>query len=344
MLLRSGIIGLYTALLLTNQGKANNITILAEYLPGDQSILYTSPWAGANFSSISPSDPNALGYDKQSYIHLTALFQKFGAAAGLQRMPITEYWAVTPPTQAKIESIRSYVEEFEIIPKEKLPKDTVFGLKYLTFNFYAPKFLVFLKDYLTAHGVTFVKRKLNHLDDAFAFDSTSTRVVFNCTGLNARSLPGVEDPLVYPTRGQIVVIKAPHVLENRSIWGPDFSTYIIPRPHSNGLVVLGGFQQKNNWTGDTFGHETASILDRTLELMPELLAESETELTVIREAAGLRPSRVGGPRIEREERVIGGEKKVVIHNYGASGTGYQAGLGMALKAISLLQNKDKAKL
>jgi D-amino-acid oxidase len=39
----AGVIGLSTALLLAQKGY--KITIVAEYLPGDLSIEYTSPWA-----------------------------------------------------------------------------------------------------------------------------------------------------------------------------------------------------------------------------------------------------------------------------------------------------------
>lgn len=55
--------------------------------------------------------------------------------------------------------------------------------------------------------------------------------------------------------------------------------------------------------------------------------------------AGLRPSREGGARVEREEISIGGgEKRVVVHNYGAGGTGYQAGFGMALEAVKSVED------
>lgn len=49
--------------------------------------------------------------------------------------------------------------------------------------------------------------------------------------------------------------------------------------------------------------------------------------------AGLRPSREGGARIERDELLVGGKKRAVVHNYGAGGTGFQAGYGMALDAV-----------
>lgn len=232
--------------------------------------------------------------------------------------------------------MKTYIPDLKILEKEELPDTAVFGIKYTTYNFFAPRFISFLKEYLTKQGVTFVRSKLAHLDDAFSY-AQETKTVFNCTGLGARTLPGVQDDQVYPTRGQIVIAKLPHVQENIAIWSPSVSTYIIPRPYSGGLVVLGGFQQKGNFSADTYSYETASILERTTQLYPKLLEKGEIQ--VVREAAGLRPSRIGGPRIECEEWRAG--KGQVIHNYGASGTGFQAGFGMALEAISLMNEASK---
>jgi D-amino-acid oxidase len=82
-------------------------------------------------------------------------------------------------------------------------------------------------------------------------------------------------------------------------------------------------------TGDTFSHETASIWQRTSSLEPSLCT-SDTE--VLAAFAGLRPGRQGGARIELENREAG---RIVVHNYGAGGTGYQAGLGMGMEAVGL---------
>jgi len=112
-------------------------------------------------------------------------------------------------------------------------------------------------------------------------------------------------------------------------WGKDYATYIIPRPYSNNELVLGGFLQKDNWTGDTFELETQDIITRTTALLPKI---NDRPLEIIRTASGLRPSRHGGPRIELEKLDDG---KLLVHNYGASGYGYQAGLGMAHKAVAL---------
>jgi D-amino-acid oxidase len=82
-------------------------------------------------------------------------------------------------------------------------------------------------------------------------------------------------------------------------------------------------------TGDTFAHETESIWQRTSSLEPSLCT-SGTE--VLATFAGLRPGRQDGTRIELEKREAG---RIVVHNYGAGGTGYQAGLGMGMEAVGL---------
>lgn len=89
-----------------------------------------------------------------------------------------------------------------------------------------------------------MQRRIHSLDAAFL--SSRTEVVFNCVGNAARTLKGVEDPRVYPTRGQVVLVKAPNVKENIMRHGSDYETYIIPRPNSGGHVILGGYMQKGN--------------------------------------------------------------------------------------------------
>lgn len=219
-----------------------------------------------------------------------------------------------------------------MVPKEKLPAGASFGIKYTTYNFNSPKLLKFLQSHLTSQGVTFVRRRVSHLHEAFL--SERTRVVFNCTGIGARTLGGLEDSNVYPIRGQVVVVRAPNVNENRSINDEHNITYIIPRPDSGGHVICGGFYQEGDWTADTFSWATESIIERVTQLMPEL-KRPDGSVEIIRECAGLRPGRKTGTRIEKETLADG---RTIIHNYGAAGTGYQSGYGMALKAIELLRD------
>lgn len=181
-------------------------------------------------------------------------------------------------------------------------------------------------------GVVFERRKIASLSEAFL--SPATQVVFNCIGNAAVSFPGVNDTKCYPTRGQIVLVKAPQVAQNIMRHGKDYETYVIPRPLSDSTVILGGYLQKGNWDSQVKPHETESILKRTGELLP-VLKKGETK--ILGEAVGFRPSREGGARVELEQMKDGG--RVVVHNYGAGGTGFQAGLGMAQNAVDLAEGK-----
>lgn len=82
--------------------------------------------------------------------------------------------------------------------------------------------------------------------------------------------------------------------------------------------------------GSTYKSETESILERTKGLSEDLSAEEPEILATV---AGMRPSREGGARVEREQRSVNGQQRALVHNYGAGGTGFQAGYGMALEAV-----------
>lgn len=90
--------------------------------------------------------------------------------------------------------------------------------------------------------MVFVRRKLTSIQEGYL--SCNTRVVFNCTGNASANLAGVRDSKCYPTRGQILLVKAPDVHCNIMRHGRDYVTYVIPRPFSKGNVIFGGYMQK----------------------------------------------------------------------------------------------------
>ncbi|KAK8032078.1 FAD dependent oxidoreductase [Apiospora arundinis] len=325
----AGIIGLNVASILADQGLGQYVTVIAEHLPGDTSINYTSPWAGANFSAISGHDANALRWDRTGYQHLTRLAKQVGAESFVQQTPSTEYWD-DKVSDDKMQSLSHYLQDFHIIPQGELPEGVASGLKYTTVTINAPEHIKFLHRRLKDnHGVCFVRKKIADIQDAYL--SPKTQVVFNCTGNASAHLAGVEDPKCYPTRGQIVLVKAPEVHQNVMRHGRDYVTYIIPRPFSNGNVILGGYMQKGVSTSDTFTEETDSILERTSELSSEVRDNHAEVLAVL---AGLRPSREGGARVEAVGLKVQGQDRLLVHNYGAGGTGFQAGYGMAVDAVA----------
>lgn len=119
--------------------------------------------------------------------------------------------------------------------------------------------------------------------------------------------------------------------------------YIIPRP--DGTVILGGCK--------LLGHDSLSpsiplartILEHCYALCPALDGSGQQQLgiqgiDVLRHNVGLRPSRRGGPRLEKETVPIPvgkgirpanpscasddmGQSGVVVHAYGIGGAGYQ---------------------
>ncbi|KZZ97696.1 NAD(P)-binding domain protein [Moelleriella libera RCEF 2490] len=325
---RAGVIGLDVALVLALKGFGPNITVVAEFFPGDTSTQYTSPWAGCNFSAISGSDANALRWDTLGYAHLMKLASEQPQQSWVLRTPSIEYWDSNIPRE-KLETMAKYLEDFKVIPKEELPNGVGFGISCTSVTINAPNHLRYLYDRLkNEFGVTFIRQKLPDIQSAFI--NPSTRLVFNCTGNASATLPGVTDTSCYPTRGQVVLTRAPGVTTNIMRHGKDYETYVIPRPYSNGNVILGGYMQKGNGDGSTYSHETDSILRRTTELSSELRAAKPEILAAF---AGLRPSRHGGARVQRDDAA--GGKRTIVHNYGAGGTGFQAGYGMATDAVNL---------
>lgn len=337
VIIGAGITGLYTAFALIHEGNVNpkDITIIAEYFPGDWSKNYTSPWAGGNFSCISGSDPFSLECDRLTYTNFPRIREILG---GEELSSIVEKPAIDafekPLAKKKIDSLKTYVKDFKVLSGDELPSDDkriTSGLKYTTFSFYVPKYLARIYTHLIQMGVQFKRQKLNNINEAWL--SFFTKVVFNCSGLGAKDLDGVKDTKVYPTRGQIVVLEAPHVQVNMCKWNRDSATYIIPRPYSGGQLVCGGFLQRGVDNGDTFAHETEDILSRVIKMCPQIL---DKPLKIVREASGLRPTRNGGARVEAEPLEDG---RLIVHNYGAGGYGYQSGFGMAIFTLRIYQKE-----
>ncbi|ETS77694.1 hypothetical protein PFICI_09756 [Pestalotiopsis fici W106-1] len=329
----AGIIGLDVALVLAQRGYGRYVTVVAEHHPGDTNAAYTSPWAGCNFSAISGTDANALRWDQLGYSHLTRLASEKSEESFVKRTESTELWDEDVPHD-KIQAMSQYLEDFRILPGSELPEGVKFAVSFTTLTINAPEHIQYLYQRLqNEYSVRFVRQKLPNIRAAYT--SRATEVVFNCVGNAARSLPGVADTKCYPTRGQVVLVRAPSVQKNIMRHGRDYETYVIPRPSSNGHVILGGFMQKGNGDKSTYRADTESILRRTTDLSAELAQQAPE---VVAAFTGLRPSREGGARIEREDIAINDNKRILVHNYGAGGTGFQAGYGMATEAVDTIQD------
>ena len=139
---------------------------------------------------------------------------------------------------------------------------------------------------------------------------------------------------MYPTRGQTILVRG-EAERMSTIEGIGMIRYVIPRKGS-GMSVLGGTKQAENWDTEPNEQTTKEILEGCKPLAPELLKDGEFE--VLKVQVGLRPSREGGARIERE--IVGGKWRVV-HAYGHSGAGYQNSVGVARKVLGLMKGFEE---
>jgi glycine/D-amino acid oxidase-like deaminating enzyme len=207
--------------------------------------------------------------------------------------------------------------DYRSVPAAELPAGYDSGNAFTSVCINVPVYLAWLLGRCLAAGVVVKRADLGHIHDAFVTPSgRRADVVINCSGLASRSLPGVEDKTLFPVRGQLVLVRneAPLMLAcSGADGGTDEMIYCMMRAAGGG-TVLGGCAQKDNWSPDIDPALAERIKQRAVELCPELVGKGQgvEGLSVIRNAAGLRPFRENGPRVEKE--IIDGSW--VVHNYG----------------------------
>ncbi|CAG8562508.1 7299_t:CDS:10 [Ambispora gerdemannii] len=310
----------------------------AEFFPGDLNIRYGSPWAGAGWRSNFDSDDEQLQrFEACSYKTLWKLAH-LAPDAGIKLVKIYDYVDVKPKLRRDQPWFKKLVPDFRVISKSKLPATSEFGVSYMTVSLNVPKYLRWLLNQFKNSGGQTINKRLAHIKEAFGPD---VDVVVNCSGVSARTLGGVEDEAVYPTRGQTVVVWAPHVksfLTRRSIAAGNHDvTYLIPR--DDGQVILGGTFQPNDYNSEPDEKMARELIQKCEKLCPELThGKGIQSLEITSHNVGLRPSRTGGIRIETEYRKRDdGSEILVCHNYGHHSYGYTSSWGVSCEAFNLIE-------
>lgn len=173
--------------------------------------------------------------------------------------------------------------------------------------------LPWLRQAGTAAGVQEVLRRIDSVDDAFAYGD----LVLLATGLGTNALvPGAG---LYPVQGQVVRIAnpggVPWLIDQDN---PDGLLYVIPRIDE---IVIGGTQVIGADAIEPDPAVEAAILARASAFYPWI-----ADAPVTSRAVGLRPGR-DAVRLER----IGD----VIHCYGHGGSGVTIAFGCAEEIVAL---------
>jgi D-amino-acid oxidase len=155
---------------------------------------------------------------------------------------------------------------------------------------------------------------------------TEADVVVNATGLGSRHV--ADDPTLLPVRGQVVYVEQVGL----DHWWLDESgpVYVVPRSRD---IVVGGTDDEGEWDRRPDPDVAKRILERAVELVPELAAAR-----VVGHKVGLRPAR---PEV-RVESVEQGDHRVV-HCYGHGGAGVTLSWGCADEVVELVDRDQNSR-
>ena len=192
---------------------------------------------------------------------------------------------------------------------------------YSTYIFEPSYYLKWMEKKFQLGGGTCEKRKIENLDELDKYD-----IIVNCTGLGSHQL--LKDYALRPSRGQVLLVRAPWISHFFINLAPDGHTwYICPRP--NGAVV-GGTAELDNWNQTPDPKLSERIMKECRTIVPSL-AKAE----VIDEWVGLRPVR-NPVRLDSYEDANGA---LVVNCYGHGGNGAALSWGCAVEIGDIITHR-----
>ncbi|RDW66332.1 hypothetical protein BP6252_09967 [Coleophoma cylindrospora] len=272
--------------------------------------------AGAVFQPLMTSDKSRQEMQKTCFKKYWDLAHQ-ETATGVKTYPMTEY--LDARTSDDEMWYKDFMPNYRIVPKDQLPANCTFGVKYTTLTINPQIFLPLLMQDLISKGVKFVRREVKSIEEAKKL--TMAKMVVNASGLGAKAL--ASDETVKPIRGQTMFVKSDFE-ELIMMDGAEY-TYVIPRAGSGG-VILGGIKSDRVDAEVDIGLKS-DILRRVNRLTNN--AFKDVDLSAVKDIVGFRPGRVGGLRIERQGDVV--------HAYGLGGAGYIWSWGLAEKVTNLIE-------
>lgn len=344
----AGVSGLTTALELSRRDSTYKITVVAKNLPGDISVDYTSPFAGANWHSFADHDDKVMQvYDTYGYKRLMDLGEN-DPMSGIVLMDSYKYFTdysvekgdTEDPWFKKLTGLRP-------LSKKELPPGVSKGYKFKGLTITPTTYLHYL--YLKCLSLGIVVKRVAAIEDileALSLHSLGKAdLVVNCTGLLAKHIKGYNDTKEqFGVRGQILHVRnncskqfsvSPH---DKAQEDSHESLYIFPRKEG-GCIIGGCFLRDYDHTKED-PELTQRLIKYAVKYAPELIDPSyknnPDHIDIINVNVGQRPFRDGGVRVE-----IDSEHKWLIHNYGIGGSGYQSSYGLSARVCQLVRKSLK---
>jgi D-amino-acid oxidase len=319
LVLGAGVIGLSTAVCLAEAGI--NVTVAA----ADPPERTTSVAAGAIWG------PHLVGMDERverwANVTLTALDKLSHPELGANELAGIVHTATgiaaSRDSDASPPEVAAPASDLVPCAPGEVPPGYASAWRLTATTLAMPGYLGYLAGrFGRAGGRSAFPAKIGRLSDASQL-APSARVIVNCTGCGARDL--VPDPDVVPVRGQVVVAANPGITEFfvGTSSDPGDLTYLLP--HGD-VIVLGGTEQRGNWSLDPDPDTAARIIAACAAIEPALRGAP-----VLEHRVGLRPAR-SRVRLEAERR----DGITVVHNYGHGGAGVTLSWGCAEDAAELV--------
>lgn len=289
----AGVTGMTCAVRLAEDG--HQVEVLARDLPLETtSVVAAALW----YPYLALPQDRVTAWAGESYAVFAALADR---DAGVRMMPGTEvlevptedpWWVTAVPALERVPPPPGYADAWSFT-------SPVVDM---------PVYLQWLRGRLTALGGTLTRLSMSSLPH-------SDGIVVNCAGLGARRL--AKDEAVRPVRGQVVVVSGVDL----DHWWVDATgpTYVVPRART---VIVGGTDEKGDWSRTPSPERATAILQRATRLVPEL-----ADASVVGHRVGLRPVR-SSVRLEAVGRVI--------HCYGHGGAGVTLSWGCAGEVSQLV--------
>ena len=333
----AGVVGLTTAVELKSfYGDSVDVTIISKDLPGDDSVFYTSPKAGAHWISANTKekkDWHLTTYKKlkeladipESFVKPYPLYMGDIVPEGKEVPPFEEPW------------FKNVVEDYEFLGTDpKFPQvHNLYCLKSYTIS--TTFYLVYLLSQARKLGVDIQRHTIASLSDAEEYIlpfGGNPDLVVNCTGLQYNFLKDCHDPLLNPVRGHVLLIEN-NLPYQVTFEQPYLSTedkegeFLMLFPRPEGGSILGGIYDRNFTPFDT--SIDRAYVERLCKKASKHLPELHGELTIAKHTIGFRPERDGGARIEHDPVHC-----KIVHNYGNGNSGYIESWGCAASLVKLI--------